>query len=117
MPKQKESAIRKKIDAKIKAFNLTQEPGKRIYGVKIHGSIFSASKLDSVYCVNGLYLGVEYKIPGGKVKLSQVLVVQKITECGGRAIIGDTTDGVWGIIMEVWRRGEKLRSLENTEFY
>lgn len=54
---------------------------------KTHGGNFQMAGLpDIIGCYQGLFIGIEVKVPGKKLRVLQKMVMQLITEAGGEAV-------------------------------
>ncbi len=50
--------------------------------------------LDDLCCIDGRFLGIEYKAPGKKLTPRQNLTMDQINEAGGAAIWGDNAESI-----------------------
>lgn len=58
------------------------------YYIKTHGSMFSkAGTPDILACVNGKFVGIEVKAPGGRVSALQIANIKLINNAGGVAFV------------------------------
>lgn len=56
---------------------------------------YGSSTLDILACVNGRFVAIEVKQPGGKATVRQKLIIDQIRAAGGTAILADSADEVW----------------------
>lgn len=58
------------------------------YHIKNHGSIYSrAGTPDITACINGRFIGIEVKQPGGRVSALQAAHIELIRQAGGAAFV------------------------------
>lgn len=58
------------------------------YHIKNHGSIYSrAGTPDITACLNGRFIGIEVKQPGGRVSALQAAHIELIKQAGGVAFV------------------------------
>lgn len=58
------------------------------YHIKNHGSIYSrAGTPDITACINGKFVGIEVKKPGGRVSPLQAAHIELIKQAGGVAFV------------------------------
>lgn len=58
------------------------------YHIKNHGSIYSrAGTPDITACLNGRFIGIEVKQPGGRVSALQAAHIELIRKAGGVAFV------------------------------
>ena len=96
MPKKPETLLAEKI---VKALN-SKLGG---YWVNIHGSPFQSRGIpDITGCYNGVYIGIEVKMPGKGNTLSkyQELNIKKINEAGGRATMVESVNEALNFVKE-----------------
>lgn len=87
-----EKTITKNIQAWLK-----QQPN--LFHYKVHGDPFQTAGLpDLIICVNGHFVGIEVKRPGGKATPLQLRMLERIIEAGGQAWIVSSLDHVKLII-------------------
>lgn len=53
---------------------------------------YGASSLDYILCVNGVFVGIETKAPGGKPTPRQLVVIKEIRDAGGIVFVIDGED-------------------------
>lgn len=59
--------------------------------IKTHGNMFSkAGTPDIIACINGRFVGIEVKKPGGKVSALQLAQIKRIERAGGIAFVTDS---------------------------
>lgn len=63
--------------------------------IKTHGNMFSkAGTPDIIACINGRFVGIEVKKPGGKTSALQVAQIKLIKQAGGVAFVADNLEHV-----------------------
>ncbi len=73
----------------------------KVFTFKIHGSALMASGLpDLICCVDGMFLGIEVKLPQTKTNVSPKQVYQhgKIRDAGGVAVVCCSVEEVEAIV-------------------
>lgn len=67
--------------------------------IKIHGSPWQASGIpDIIGCFNGRFIAIEVKMPGSKPTHRQALIIDRINQSGGIAIVAYNVEQVIGMI-------------------
>lgn len=75
-----------------------------VWYMKVHGSMYQKAGVpDIIACVNGKFVGIEVKRPGGIVSPLQQLNIDDINRCGGVAFVAYSVE-------DVRREIEKLRN-------
>lgn len=65
------------------------------YHIKTHGNMFSkAGTPDIIACVNGVFVAIEVKKPGGVVSALQMANIKLINNAGGTAFVAYSLDDV-----------------------
>jgi len=65
------------------------------YHIKNHGSVYSrAGTPDITACINGLFVAIEVKQPGGVVSPLQAAHIELIKKAGGTAFVAYSLDDV-----------------------
>lgn len=68
---------------------------------KTHGGPYSPAGIpDIIACVDGRFVGLEVKQPGGKLTLIQEATLRKITEAGGTAHMVTCVEDVSRIVSQ-----------------
>lgn len=63
--------------------------------MKVHGDMFQKSGVpDIIACVNGKFVGIEVKRPGGRVSELQKYHIEKIRAAGGVAFVATSIEDV-----------------------
>ena len=63
--------------------------------MKVHGDLFQKSGVpDILACINGRFVGIEVKRPGGKVSALQDYNIEQIRASGGVAFVATSVDEV-----------------------
>lgn len=63
--------------------------------IKVHGDMFQKAGVpDILACINGKFVGIEVKRPGGVVSALQKYNIQRIKEAGGVAFVAYSVEDV-----------------------
>lgn len=63
--------------------------------MKVHGDLFQKSGIpDILACINGKFVGIEVKRPGGRLSELQKYNIEKIQAAGGVAFVATSVDEV-----------------------
>lgn len=69
--------------------------------IKTHGNMFSrAGTPDVLACVNGRFVAIEVKQPGGRVSPLQIAHIKLIRQAGGVAFVAYSLDEVKRILQD-----------------
>lgn len=75
-----------------------------VWYMKVHGSMYQKAGVpDIIACVDGVFVGIEIKRPGGKVSALQQFQIDEINRNGGYAFVAYSVE-------DVRREIEKLRN-------
>ncbi len=81
----------KQIENKIKKWL----EGNGYWWMKVHGDMFQKSGVpDILACVNGKFVGIEVKRPGGRLSELQKYNIERIQAAGGVAFVATSVDEV-----------------------
>ncbi|MGM8215151.1 VRR-NUC domain-containing protein [Bacillaceae bacterium W0354] len=59
--------------------------------IKTHGNMFSkAGTPDIIACINGTFVGIEVKKPGGQPSALQLAQIKRIEQSGGISFVADS---------------------------
>ena len=65
------------------------------FAFKEHGGMYGTAGIpDIICCLNGRFIGIEVKRPGGKVSKLQEVTMKKINTAGGIAFVAYSVDDV-----------------------
>lgn len=79
-----------------------EQSGVPYFGFKVHGSPAMMSGLpDLVCCINGRFVGIEFKQPGQKASAVQELRHKQIRKAGGVAIVADCVADVQQLLNDL----------------
>lgn len=68
---------------------------KGYWWMKVHGDLFQKSGVpDILACINGTFVGIEVKRPGGKVSELQKYQMEQIQKSGGVAFVAHSVEEV-----------------------
>lgn len=85
--------LEKHIENQIKKY--LDSLGPNSWHMKVHGSMYQKSGVpDILACINGRFVGIEVKRPGGIVAPLQDWVMSEIRESGGVAFVAYSVDDV-----------------------
>lgn len=85
----------KTIENQIKRYLDKLESDGKAWHMKIHGSMFQKAGVpDIIACINGRFVGIEVKRPGGIVSEVQKYHIEKINKSGGAAFVAYSIDDV-----------------------
>jgi hypothetical protein len=77
---------------------------------KIHVSVFANAGIpDLICCVEGLYIGIEIKVPGRKASPNQEFYMSRIRRAGGSAGVATTVEEILQIVDEALKKGRRRR--------
>ena len=73
-----------------------------VWYMKVHGSMYQKAGVpDIIACINGHFVGIEVKRPGGKVSALQQLQIDEINRNGGCAFVAYSVEDVQRKIAEL----------------
>lgn len=73
-----------------------------VWYMKVHGSMYQRAGVpDIIACVDGVFVGIEVKRPGGIVSPLQQLNIDKINRSGGYAFVAYSVEDVQRKIAEL----------------
>ncbi len=73
-----------------------------VWYMKVHGSMYQKAGVpDIIACVDGVFVGIEIKRPGGKVSALQQLNIDEINKNGGCAFVAYSVEDVQRKITEL----------------
>lgn len=85
----------KTIENQIKRYLDKLENNGKAWHMKVHGSMFQKAGVpDIIACINGRFVGIEVKRPGGIVSELQKYHIAKINKAGGAAFVAYSIDEV-----------------------
>lgn len=94
--------LERDVVAAIKKYLITL--GGDIFFWKEHGGPYSTSGIpDIICCYKGRFLGLEAKLPGGRLTELQKCALRKINAAGGIALRVESVDDVKAVIAQVDR--------------
>jgi len=88
--------------------------GARVF--KIHGSDEGFQEVgipDTLICLWGLFIGIEVKQPGAKLRPAQRVVLHEIFDAGGVAAVVETVEQAEGLLSEL----EEMESHASLLYY
>lgn len=59
---------------------------------------FGESSLDYILCIQGIFVAIETKKPGGKLTARQQFTARQIRQSGGKVFVIDSSEGVSELI-------------------
>ena len=82
--------------------------GSDVFFWKEHGSVYGTNGVpDIICCYKGRFLGLECKLPGGRLTKLQKRTIEKINRAGGVACRVESVEDVKRVIARVdWERRE-----------
>lgn len=85
----------KTIENQIKRYLDQLESKGKAWHMKVHGSMYQRSGVpDIIGCINGRFVGIEVKRPGGVVSKLQEYHIAQINKTGGAAFVAYSLDDV-----------------------
>ena len=81
----------------------------KCFSFKVHGNEFQRSGIpDLLFCICGIFLGLEVKMPRGRVSEVQFAVMREIREAGGYAEVVEDPEEALRFITRVLRKEGRL---------
>jgi len=85
----------KTIENQIKRYLDNLESNGKAWHMKVHGSMYQKAGVpDIIACINGRFVGIEVKRPGGVVSELQKYHIGQINKSGGAAFVAYSVDDV-----------------------
>ena len=85
--------------------------GEDVFFWKEHGSPYGISGVpDIICCYKGRFLGLEAKLPGGRLTPLQMRALEKINRAGGIARRVESVDDVKAIIAQADRKTKEVET-------
>ena len=85
--------------------------GEDVFFWKEHGSPYGTSGVpDIICCYKGRFLGLEAKLPGGKLTALQERALERINRAGGIARRVESVDDVKAIIAQADRKTKEVET-------